>query len=83
MKNILHQGTLLHPKAQGKQRRWRCFRVPFRAQVKEGPRPLFLLADIVDIAELEAVFLKGLALRLDAPVGIVVEVGEEAVGVGV
>ena len=24
MKNILHHGIVLHPKAQGKQRRWRC-----------------------------------------------------------
>lgn len=24
MKNILHHGIVLHPKTQGKQRRWRC-----------------------------------------------------------
>lgn len=24
MKNILHHGIVLHPKAQGKQHRWRC-----------------------------------------------------------
>ena len=24
MKTILHHGILLHPKAQGKQHRWRC-----------------------------------------------------------
>ena len=24
MKNILHQGIVLHPKAQGKQHRWSC-----------------------------------------------------------
>ena len=24
MKNILHQGIVLHPKAQGKQQRWCC-----------------------------------------------------------
>lgn len=42
-----------------------------------------MIADIVDKLKLEAVFLENLALGRDAPIGIVIEPGEKAVGIGV
>ena len=42
-----------------------------------------MIADIVDKLKLETVFLEDLALGRDAPIGIVIEPGEKAVGIGV